>query len=257
MADMSTQTGTDAPAADDAAKTQALAQVTTAIRKVNEGAISFADLLKLVAPPPPPEVAPAQPAPVPGITAEQRKALERVVEVFGKVVPTERRVLTVPEVGQLIEERMTLDAITDLAEKRKEGIRTTVCNHLDLELEAEATKSGAELPHRDDKGHYVANGKARNPDQPKQFSRETRGSSPTLDPEALRLLADDAGLQAKLAEAGITFTHADYLAMTRPVRVVDEAQVMLHLRKNPHLVHAIKLATTSKPSTASVYLRKA
>lgn len=240
-----------------------LARVQAALAKVSTGAISYTDLIKLIAPPPTMPVPPAEAPEVPAITDEQRAALDRVLEVFGVVVPDERRALTVPEIGSLVQERMTLDRIENLAKKRKEGIRTTVCNHLDVQIEEEARRAAEagepyEMPPRDEKGHYVADGKARAPGQPQQFSRETKSGGVSVDPEALRLLADEPNIHQSLLDAvGVDFTHDDYLAMTSPRRVLDENKVMLHLRTKPQLIHAIAAATTAAPRTASLCLRKA
>lgn len=242
---------------------QALERVHTAIAKVTSGeTINFGDLLKLIAPEPVEPPPPAAPPAVPAITEAQRAALTKVVEVFGGVVPETRRTLTTPEVARLIEERLTLDEIENLAKKRKEGIRTTVCNHLDVKVEEEAAEARAagetvELPQRAADGHYIKAGKVGAPGQPQQFSRETRSGSVSVDPDLLRALADDPALQQALADAGVTFTHDDYLAMTRPVRVIDEARVMLHLRQHPSLVHALKLATKTGQPSAAVSMRKA
>ncbi len=261
---MSMTTTAPTATAEETEAGAALERVQQAIAKITSGdSISYSDLLKLVAPapvlPPPPAKAP----PLPSITDEQRRALARVVEVFGVVVPDSRRTLTAPEVSSLIQERLVLDEIATLAADRKDGIRTTVCNHLDCQIEEDAATVVAEggeepeMPPRDDKGHYVKAGKAAAPGQPKQFSREVRSGAVTVDPELLRTLADDPTFQAELAAAGVSFTHADYLVMTRQVRVVDEAAVMIALRQKPGLVHALRLATKAAPATAAVSMRKA
>lgn len=258
---MTTTAPIEAPTEDTAG--QGLERVQAAIAKVNEGGvISLNDLLKLVAPPAPIPPPPADP-PLPAvITAEQRDALDRLMEVFGVVVPETRRALTTPEVAALVKERVVLDSIEELATKRKDGIRTAVCNHLDVGIEetartAQEAGEDFEMPSRDEKGHYVAPGKLRAPGEAKQFSREVRSGTVNVDPELLRKLADDPTVRAGLAEAGVTFTHDDYLAMTTPKRVLDEAKVMILLRSRPELLHAIRLATKAGPKTAAVCMRKA
>lgn len=258
---MSMTTTAPTPTVEEADAAAALERVQQAIAKVASDSINFTDLLRLVAPTPVLPPPPAQAPPLPVITDEQRRALARVIEVFGVVVPDTRRTLAVPEVSALIEERLVLDEISELAEKRKDGIRTAVCNHLDCKIEEEAETlraagETAELPPRDGKGHYVKPGKVGAPGQPKQFSREVRSGAVSVDVDLLRALADDPALQEGLAEAGVDFTHEDYLAMTRPVRVLDEAKVMIALRSNPSLVHAIRLATKAAPATAAVSMRK-
>lgn len=217
---------------------------TTAIRKITEGEIDLQAILKTITPAPAAPALPAAP-PLPAvITEDQRKALDRLHEVFGKVVPTDRRALQPAEVTALVDERMTLDEIEKLASKRKEGIRTAVCNHLDVEAEEDGNIP--EDATRDKDGHYVLPGKVPAPDLGKAFSREVRAGTPHITADGLKALVDSGDL-----------SHEDYLEMTTQVRVVDENKIMLRLRKNPDLVRALQKATTPVGKTASVYLRKA
>lgn len=221
--------------------------VKSAVEQVNKGSLSMSDLLKALAPHPAEVVAPAE-APVPvAITDEQRKAIDKVAEVFGKVVPTERRTLQPAEVTSLVEEKETLDALKKMAEARQESLRTTIFNHLDIEVEE---AGGAEDADRDSRGHYAVKGEVQGtPGTAKKFTREVRQNAPTLDAEALKALAEDPEFEG--------FTHEDYLAMTTQTRVVDENKVMLALKKNPSLVHAVAQATRPGNKTTSMFLRKA
>jgi hypothetical protein len=222
--------------------------VRTAIQKVNEGSLTMSALLKALSPRPA-EVAPPAQAPMPvAITDEQRRAVERVGEVFGRVVPTERRALQPAEVTALVEEKETLDALKKMAESRQESLRTTIFNHLDVEAEGSEDFDADDLG-RDARGHYTAKGEVRGtPGTAKKFTREVREGAPTLDSEALKALVEDPE---------VAFTHEDYLAMTTQIRVVDENKVMLALKKNPALVHAVARATRPGSRTASLNLRKA
>jgi hypothetical protein len=211
--------------------------------RINEGSVSLAELLRALEPAPPPPTPPASP-PLPiAISPEQRAALDKLTEVFGVVVPTERRMLTPEEIAQVIEERETMDELKDLAEKRTASIRTIICNHLDVEAERDG-KADASTP-RDAKGHYILTGSVRVPQAERQFKRELRATSPTLDERALLLLAEHGEI-----------THEDYLSMTTQTRVVDENKVMLALKRKPELLDAIAKATRPGSKTASLYLRK-
>ena len=133
---------------------------------------SLSDILKVVAP----EVATLDiPATVPlpaVISTRARQALDRLPEVFGQCVPTERRTLEPVEVTALVEEKITLDELKKMAESRMESIRTTVFNHLDIEV-----GDDEEVP-RDVRGHYVRAGEVRGaPGTEKRFTREVRGGS--------------------------------------------------------------------------------
>lgn len=222
--------------------------VKTAVEKIESGAISMSDLLKALSPTAKREVETLGETPLPAaISPDQREALEKVGKVFGAVVPDQRRMLKPAEVTALIDERQTLDEIRKMAESRNEGIRATIFNHLDVEVEEQGA---AEEAQRDAKGHYLVKGEVRGtPDTDHRFTREIRNSSPSLDASALEALAKD--------DEYPDFTWDDYLSMTTQTRVMDENKVMLALKKNPHLVTAIAKATRPGGTTASMYLRKA
>ena len=99
--------------------------------------MSMTDLLKALAPAPVSEPSPAKvPAPR-KITEKQRAAIERMPEVYGQVVPSERRALTSNEVRSLLDERVTLDEVKKAATARLEDITLIAHNHLDVEVEEE------------------------------------------------------------------------------------------------------------------------
>lgn len=224
---------------------QALAPlVKQAIESIQGGSILLADLLRALVPTPVVEVGPAQPPEEPRISADQRAALDRLPDVFGKVVPESRRALQPTEVEALYEERRTLDEIAALSEKRKEAIRTAVCNHLDVM--AEELGYVIQDTIRDKHGHYVLPGEAPIPDSDKKFSREIRNHAPTVDAEALRALTASGEL-----------AHEDFLQMTSQVRVIDENKLMLALKRKPELIRVLAKATRPGSKIAQLYVRKA
>jgi hypothetical protein len=223
--------------------------VSAAVEKVESGTLTMAALLKALSPNPVEPAAPAKPPMAAVITDEERKALARVVEVFGKVVPTERRALQPTEVDALVEEKQVLDQIKKMAEKRlADGVRPAVFNHFDTEAEA-AEGFDPEDTLRDKDGYYVLDGEATGTGSTgMRFTRETREGAPTLDATALKALAEDPEFEG--------FDHKDYLSMTTQVRVLDESKVMLALKKNPRLVMAVAQATKPGSKTNSFNLRK-
>lgn len=214
--------------------------------RVADGAIDFNDLLRVLAPA---TYSGTSIEPVPAvaqITNRQREALERLPQVFGQVVPQERRTLQPAEVSALVEEKETLAELKKLYESRQEGIRHTIFNHLDLEVEA-ALGEGQEPPPRCKDGHYAAKGEVRaTPTAGKKFTREVRTGQPVLDVDELRRVVDDPEVE---------FDHDDFLEMTTQTRVVDENKVMLALKRNPNLIHAVRRATKMGDPTAALYLR--
>ncbi len=220
--------------------------VKAAIKEVNKSNITLKDVL--VALSPAQKSAEIDVLPVPQqITPEQHAAVDKVSEVFGQVVPTERRELTSVEVNSLIEEKETLDELKKMADSRMGNIRISIHNHMDIEAERVGTIDDETL--RSDKGYYILGGKVRGTsDAPKQWSREVRQNSPSLNAVALKALEDNPD---------VDFDHEDFLAMTTQTRVVDENKVMLTLKKNPQLVMALQEAVVPGSKSASLYLRKA
>jgi hypothetical protein len=172
-----------------------------------------------------------------------KAALTKLPLVFAKIVPDTVRKLEPEELDGLLEERYVLDEIEGTIKKRKESIRSAVCNHLDTEHADDANLE------RDDKGHVLIKERIIVAKQPKCFSLELRSDAPEVTAEALKAVADDPDFDG--------FTHDDYLEMTTPVRVVDEHKTMLRLRKDPTLLRALAEATRPGKTTASLYLRKA
>ena len=240
---MTTAEKTESPSTDLAVL------VTQAIEKINSGALSMSDLLKALAPNAVAEGKPSTPTPAAAVISEdERKALVKVVEVFGQVCPTEKRALLAPEVDALIEEKQCLDTVKKMAEKRlKDGIRTIVFNHFDTEVEA-GEDFDAEQAERDKSGFLLTDGEAPGTGSTgKKFTREVREGAPTLDVDGLKALAEDPEFE--------DFTHKDFLAMTRQVRIVDENRVMEVLKKKPTLVTVIAQATKPGKKTVSLNLR--
>lgn len=172
------------------------------------------------------------------ITEDERAAIKALPEVFGSVTPTERRALTKDEASALLDERGVLKTVEDLISDRKAAIRTAVLNHHDVLTESEREDT-SEIPREKD-GHYAVKRRVHVGGQ--DFSVEPRAGSATLDPEALRALAEDPEVE--------DFTHDDYLAMTSPTRVFDEHKAMLLIKKRPDLLD--HLAALVEPGTPSV-----
>ena len=146
------------------------------------------------------------------------------------VCPEERRTLTVDEVRSLLVERENLDLIEKVIKERKEAQRVAVFNHHDATLEASGDTSDVDI---DKDGFYLVPGGVGVPEYEKGFVRQIQNGSPSLSADAL------------LEQVGIgDFTHEDYLACTTAVRVIDEAKTLIHLRKKPEVVAAIREATS-------------
>jgi hypothetical protein len=225
--------------------------VKSAIEKITSGAITYDALLDFLAKPAPVPAPPAQP-PLPAqITAKEREALDRLDEVYGKVVPTGVRLLEPTEVTQLLDERSVLKTIIEMAAKRvDDGIRTTVLNHNDEQLRTDNDEETVADFDVSKDGHYVVAGKVRGDGSAtEQFSVERQNGSVSLSVPALKALADDPEID--------WFTHQDFLAMTEQTRVYSPERAMIQLKKKPGLVRAIHEATTRGAPILKVQPRKA
>ena len=238
-------------------------RVESALSKIDD--LSYADLLKILARPvrdEPPGAAP--PLPV-AITEEQSRALARLQEVYGKVMPTERRELARAEVRDLMEERLVLDEIEGMTKKRKEDQRTIIFNHFDAGYDravgVDGEKDmGREPPPRNKDGHYVFADDEAVPELGKKFTREVRKGTVTMNPRDLEALVTDEEAKAEIRKAlnddTWDFTHKDFIALTVQTRLFDENKAMIALRKNPGLVAALGHVTKSSAPVVSFHIRK-
>jgi hypothetical protein len=224
-----------------------------ALDGVNTGSITWSNLAKLLVRDRTTEVVPKPvKLPLPAhISEDQILAMKRLLEIFGSVVPTERRALEPRERASLMEERQVIDTVATMAETRKDGIRTTVLNHLDVTKEFD--NGGNPLDTDADKdGHYLAADKdiVSVPDSDKVFSWETSRFEPEINLAKLKALAEDPEVPE--------FTHADWLSMTEQTRVWDESKTMAHLKRHPELLSVIaRAAEPAKAPRGALYVRKA
>lgn len=220
--------------------------VAAAIDQINRGNITLADVLNILAPTPEADEVVKGQIPLPQIiTEEQEAALKKVVDVFGKVVPQERRILAPEEVSALVEEKETLDTLIKMAKSRLDnGIKVAIHNHLDVVAEEQGLTKDAT---RNGDGHWNVNGEVFGDEGvSKKFTREVRVSSPSVTLADLEALVDDED---------VDFTHEDLLAITTQTRVMDDNKLMLYLKKKPSLVMALSKAVRPGKATASINLR--
>lgn len=220
-------------------------QTNKVLAALDGGSVSFSDLLRTVAVRE--NVTASIPVDLPKqivVTAAQSAALANAERIVNSgVTPVERRRLSQEELASLMEERETLDAISKMIEDRREAQRAAIFNHFDVEAEATGM-----VGERDKKGHLLEKAEAVVASAGKKFTREVRRSAPSLDADALAALVDDAESD---------FSHDDFLACTTQVRVLDEAKVLMHLRKRPEVINALAKATSEGAASASLFVRKA
>ena len=193
------------------------------------------------------EVVVSQPTVAVEISASQREAIDNLPSVYGKVVPTEKRMLQPAEVTALAAERVALDELEKMVKSRREAIRTTVVNHMDEALFANLNADEREALEIDGEGHVLQAQRLNVPGESKDFSWEIRETAASLDADALKALDTDGEID-----------HDLYLSMTTQVRVIDEMKVMAAIQTNPtEAIAAIAKATKSGKKVGALYVRKA
>lgn len=175
---------------------------------------------------------------------KQLDAVKSLTKVFGSVVPTEPRQLSKTEIDALLAERQVVDIVARLTSQRKDDIALSVKHHHDAVVveqdpDAERTKDG----------HFAVSGRYGGEDNAEQvFSVEVRKGSVKVDLDRLASDADDDGVG--------DLTHEDYLALTRPVRVIDPDRAATLLRKRPELLGVLERYVTQGAPSVSTYVRK-
>jgi hypothetical protein len=207
---------------------------------------------------------PSVPKPV-ELTEEVKDALVRLKDVFASVQPDTRRTLTDEEKTAVFEERQVLGVIADMISQRDESLKTIIRTHMDVDAEErgvavpKAVVRGGhvvvEATDRTSEGHYILCSKG-NPERcpvpgtNKEWSREYRNGTISVDasPEALLDLLDEGAI-----------TREEYLAMTREVRVFDEAKALSNAANKPEvrdgILRAIKRMTRVGKPSVGLYTR--
>lgn len=214
-----------------------------AIAGLGEGTMTFDDLVEILAPTAEPQiVAPAKAPVTQTLNAKQQAALDRLPEVYGKIIVAERRMLRPAEIDALLYERETLDELEGLTTKRKETIRTTVAIHLDVEAEQTGAAKGKLY---DTKGHLILEGVVAAADGQKAFIRGVVEKSATMDPGTLKAM-DQSG----------ELPHEAYLAVTKQERVFSQEKFMLYLREHPEMLEVFRRAIRSGSRYTQVRIGK-
>lgn len=195
------------------------------------------------------------------LTPEAKAAMRDLAAYFSSVDLDQRRTLSVEELSLLgKEEAMILAIVTPLA-KRAKAIREIVHVHMDVDAE----EQGVAVPKavlgpngetivpatpRDQHGHYLL-AKPQDahvvgvPNSNQEWQQQFGQGAPVVNYSELEAMVDSGEID-----------NADYLAMTRQVRVIDESKVWEFIRKNKvrGLKILAKLVTKPAPS-ASMYRR--
>lgn len=200
-------------------------QTADIVQKLLRRGVDLMDILKEVGLAPAPERSTGT-VPAPSqITEAERDALKKLPEVFGKVCPTNPRLLNGPEKKAVDIERGYITTIEKMVTTRKEDIRHILNNHLDRRAEEAGITGGEDL---DRHGHWLIKNADPIPDTNREISRTIQHYEPTYDSVALY----------RAYEAG-DITREQYNALTsRPevARQIDETKAAKEIAKDPTLL---------------------
>lgn len=217
---------------------KALALVKSGMEQVAKGKMSLSDLFQSVVARPDPAAPDLAPPAPPKLTEEQKAALTRLPDVYGKVVVTAVRKLSHKEAAALVEEREIIDTLLGPLKKRKEeSIREVLANHMDLVLTDEQKAQA----RRDRKGHYAPRTTQNEPVEGtgKKIQRSTSGGKPVLTIEHIEALHKDGRID-----------RPTYLKITKKPdmpRILDEDGLHRAIQKDPSLFFL--LGSVAEPTT--------
>lgn len=195
-------------------------------------------------------------------TDEIREALALLPSIFGKVTLDSRRAYTDQELSTVYGEDHVISTLEKALKARKDAIREGVRHDMDVRAEeagvavpkAVVDANGTvivEATPRDKDGHYIlaSPGKPERldiPDTNKAYSREFKNGSLTISGSAL-----------EQAERDGTVDREDYLAMTKTVRVWDEAKALAAITAVPERMAILRLISSRSGAGTSLFVRDA
>jgi hypothetical protein len=181
----------------------------------------------------------------PSLNEEAWDAIEKVAGLLGALeLPKHRRMLSAPELEDVTRTYEALQTAQKGLDRARNQIKAAAFNHFDavavqegkITEETQFTKEGWAVV--EDKESATVEGLR------KVLTREVSGGKIQLPLDSLRDLVEDEKLD-----------QADFLALTKQIRVVDEDRVMAWLRKNADRADVLAEATEVGKSSASFWLR--
>jgi hypothetical protein len=185
------------------------------------------------------------------LTDADTAALALLVKVYGGVCPQERIILTPAELTDIMNERRIIDQVAKVVENRKEGIKTTVCNHFDVTFETGGLVDETTPVNAD--GHYLLMGthKVAAEGTNHDWSWEvSKGGDPKLNPDKLYELCHTEG-------SGLT--HKDWLGMTyepQVTRKFDEEKALDYIKAHPEIFELLEGAMDVPTPRGALWPRK-
>lgn len=238
------ETTTDAPVSTEIELTPDLTRLVNAVMdKVALGEVTFAEAVTaaLGERVKPPEITPTA-FEVSKITDEQRAALVAIVDLYGKVVPTEPRLLSAEELTAIVREREVINTLLAFLATRKDtSIRETLANHLDKVVESQPK---ADEQPKDQKGHYAVKQSVPVEDTDLHVQRIVSQPKPKV-----------SGASVQAAFRAGELTREEYISLTTKPEVereFDEVKARNAIKKNPALLFRLAKATTKSNPTTTI-----
>jgi hypothetical protein len=185
------------------------------------------------------------------LTDADKEALSLLPAVYGVVCPTARETLTPQERTLLMQERLIVDVVLGVAERRKEAIKTIICNDFDVTFETDNLVD--EMTPVNGEGHYLLMGTHQVPAAGTNhvWSWEvSKGGDPKINEGKLYDLCHTEG-------SGLN--HKDWLAMSylpdNPRRF-DEAKAFDYLKSHPELFEHLEGAMDVPAPRGAIWPRK-
>lgn len=181
----------------------------------------------------------------PSLNEEAWDAIEKVAGLLAALtLPKHRRMMTEAELEDVTRTYEALQTAQKGLDRARNQIKAAAFNHFDAVAEHDGKIT--------DETHFTKEGWAVVADKEsavveglrKVLTREVSGGKVTLPLEGLLALVEDEKLD-----------RADFTAMTRQIRVVDEDRVMAWLRKNADRSDVLAEATEIGKGSASFWLR--
>lgn len=202
---------------------------------------TVSDVLKAALPEPIAEKAPATPLPQsPELNASSAALLDLASQLANLALPDGHRQLSPAEQKAVVGALASLKPVAKALKVSEAQLKATLFNHLD---EVERTNGRiTEETLFTKEGWAIAEGVV-------EGDRHNAVREPRLG--SLNLGTD--GLQE--LEAAGEITHQEYLEMTSPRRVLDEAATLAWIRKNPGRAEVLAKAAKRDRATAALQLR--
>jgi hypothetical protein len=181
--------------------------------------------------------------PEPVFLSEREKEALAILEarVDATGWPKARKELTSFQRTSMIKLLSSTKVLKDLVERIEAQTKIAAWNHLDVELE-KSDEFDEENTQRDKWGYYAVRGSIEDPQTGLRIDRDVRAASAKLTAEDLATLETDG-----------VITHAEFLDLTAPARVIEPTKFMHALSKDRTLVTRIASATQAgTPSNAMV-----